>query len=527
MSGGERSELNEGAAGGGRAWSVGRGVELAVSPPVVLMVVLAVLSTALVMVSLPRREAGLSFWLFSPDHQAAYVPVVNRWNASAAGRGAPGVTVRQLSTGALQQRILGSFFSGARLSDLVEVERRMAGQIFAGPVEGIRLVDLTDRLRAEGLLDDPTTGRRGRIPAAAFTPWTTRGRVFGLPHDIHPVVLCYRADIIEGAGIDVNGIETWEDFKRVLSPLMRDEDGDGQPEHRLIGYWSTHEDKLEMMLLQAGGGFFDEDGSLVLDSEVNARVVAELGTWMHGPNAYSEFPIAADVRDFDPIGNRQKIEARALCYLMPDWMCHIWKRQMPEIAGKVKLMKLPAWERGGKRASVWGGTMLAISAGTEDPEAAWELAKELYYSADSASRLYEQKDIVTPLRDLWEMPVFSVPDGYFGGQAKAKLYMSVADDVPVRASSPFFTIAYKRANIVVQEMERWAGGNPGATMEQRLEKARELLGSASEVVRRAMERNAFHRDSLGDPLGESLSGSLGDSFGAVSGVAGAVGGGGS
>ncbi len=59
----------------------------------------------------------------------------------------------------------------------------------------------------------------------SFALWTTRGRIFGIPHDIHPVLLAHRADIIEAAGIDVSDIETWEDFDRILRPFMTDTNG--------------------------------------------------------------------------------------------------------------------------------------------------------------------------------------------------------------------------------------------------------------------------------------------------------------
>jgi arabinosaccharide transport system substrate-binding protein len=99
----------------------------------------------------------------------------------------------------------------------MEIERRIASRAFAGPLDGVGFLDLTDRIKAEGLDQ--------KINASSFTPWSTRGRIFGLPHDVHPVMLGYRADMVEAAGIDVSKIETWEDFITVLSPLLYDANG--------------------------------------------------------------------------------------------------------------------------------------------------------------------------------------------------------------------------------------------------------------------------------------------------------------
>ncbi len=92
------------------------------------------------------------------------------------------------------------------------MERRAVARAFAGPIEAVGFVDLTDRLAKDGLLE--------RINTPSFSPWSSRGRVFGLPHDVHPVMLGYRADIVEAAGIDVSKIETWDDFERIMRPLQ-------------------------------------------------------------------------------------------------------------------------------------------------------------------------------------------------------------------------------------------------------------------------------------------------------------------
>eukprot|EP01034_Spumella_vulgaris_P019931 gene19931-25505_t len=51
-----------------------------------------------------------------------------------------------------------------------------------------------------------------------------------------------------------------------------------------------------------------------------------------------------------------RLDGTVLCSILPDWQAGTWKNYLPGLGGKVKLMRLPAWEPGGRRTSVWGGT---------------------------------------------------------------------------------------------------------------------------------------------------------------------------
>jgi arabinosaccharide transport system substrate-binding protein len=453
-----------------------------------------------------RRDPGLEMWVFADIHKKLYDPIVLDWNQSvrqesagalavgeetAAGARTPDeagverkpVNLTMLGQPALLRRMLAGFFGGLPTADLIEVERTMAGQLFAGPVEAVGFVDLTDRLKEEGLYD--------AVPAASRSPWTTRGRTFGLPHDVHPVLLGVRMDLALEAGISrdqVRGIETWEDLRRVLGPLMADADGDGQADRYLLSFWPTesHRDKIEMLLLQSGTGFFDEDGMPVIASDANARTLARMVSWCVGPGR-----IAADVRDFDATGNQLKTDGYAVTYFMPDWMCAVWKNELPNMSGTLELIPLPAAEPGGRRTSVWGGTMLGIPKTAEDFEAAWAFAKRLYFSPDLARELYISSDIVTPIEALWDDPVYDGADDYFRGQAKGRLYIEQIPDVPARNASPYSQIAILRVADAATKLHRWAQEN-GVTEASALEaEAMRVLERAEEAVRRPMERNLF------------------------------------
>ena len=156
----------------------------------------------------------------------------------------PGVSVDlQLVSGtALKQRLQAAFQADLDVPDVCEIEITSAGSFFRGPLDGIGFIELNDRLKADGL--------DKRIVASRFAPYTSRGKIFGMPHDVHPVMLAYRRDLIEKAGIDVSKLRTWEDFAQAGEKATK------TGERYMFEMQANSTEQLELCLFQRDGGFF-------------------------------------------------------------------------------------------------------------------------------------------------------------------------------------------------------------------------------------------------------------------------------
>src|SRR5262245_24227464 len=437
---------------------------------------LAVVSAIMLLLWPIPEKAGLAFWIFAKSHQRLYEPMTAAWNA--AQQPADRVHILLLSGSALQRRLLSGFLSGTPLPDLVEAYVQIVVQAFKGPLEDVGFVDLTDIVRVDGIDE--------QINAPSFAPWTSRGRIFGLPHDVHPVLLAYRADIVEAAGVDVGAIETWDDFVRLLRPLVRDVDGNGYPDHYLLNIWETNPELIESLMLQAGGALFDAQEQLVLHSESNARVLATVVSWTTGPDR-----IAVNAPEFDAAGNKMRLDGTVLFSLMPDWLTGNWRQDLPQLAGKVKLMPLPAWEQGGRRTTVMGGTMLGIPKRVHDFDRAWRYAKHLYLSPDLAHALFRTTGIISPIKRHWTDPVYDEPSPYFCGQRYGRLYIAAAPDVPPRTSSPYNALAQIKMADSALALKAYAQQHGRYTTAELLPEAGRLLAQAEAEVRTQMQRNVF------------------------------------
>lgn len=438
----------------------------------------AIVSTVLYLARpVPERNAR-EFWLFSPPNLPPYLAAAETWNAAHPAAGDQ-LEVRLIHYQALERRLVAAFTADAPVADLVETESHAMARAFAGPLDGVGFVDLTDRLRDEGL--------DVAINAPSFSLWTTRSRTFGLPHDVHPCLLGYRADLVEAAGIDLSQVETWDDFRRALAPLIQDLDGDGRPDRYLLNFWENNFDLIELLLLQAGARFFLDDGSPNLNTEGNARTLASLVSWVAGPDRF-----CVDAREFTAGGDRMRIEGTVIASILPDWLAGTWKNYIPALSGKVKLMKLPAWERGGRRTSVSGGTCVGIPKAAPDFERAWAMAKHLYLSPAVAEAHFRATCIISPVKAFWELPVYHEPDPFFSGQRVGQLYIEEAPNVPERSSSPFLTLVKERMMAILVTLKARAIERNEFGADALLPDARELLAAAQADVAGRVARNVLH-----------------------------------
>lgn len=445
-----------------------------------VMIGLMALSVGAVLQSRQTSGDAVVLWVFSPTHQGLYRPMLERAGSTIE----PPLDMQLLSIAAIERRMMSGFFGGLPTADLIEAERAVVGRAFTGPLESVGFLDLTDRLREEGLLD--------QINPPSFGPWTSRGRIFGLPHDVHPVLLAYRADLVEAAGIDLSGVETWREYFQAMAPLMADHNGDGQPDRWALSFWYAEPDNLEVLLLQGGGELFDAQDRPVINAPRNAELLAEIVSWCVGPGR-----VTADIQDFSAAGHQQRIDGFAIGYLAPDWMCSIWKEQIPQMAGQVKVMPLPAFERGGRRTSVRGGTMMGIPKDSRHIDAAWEYAKMLYTSPEVAREMYELTDIISPVSSLWDDPIYDTPDPYFSGQPKGRLYIEQAPHVPNRTSSPYNRQAVFLLRDAAVALADHANRTRTYDPESLIPEAARLLDQAQSRIVRIMARNAFSSVAAG------------------------------
>jgi len=412
-----------------------------------------------------KTEATLRVWTFATTHAEAYRKALPAFEAAR-----PGVKVdlQLVHWEAVTSRLRAAFWTDLDVPDLVEVEISAAGSFFRGPPEEIGFEDLTPRLASSGLLD--------RLVRARLAPYTCRGRIYGLPHDVHPVMLAYRRDIFEAEGVDASALVTWDDFVRAGRRLTR------LGERYMIQLSDAGSHNLEALLFQRGGGYFDAEGRVTMDDEIALETLLWYIPLVAGPDRIAS----------DPGGGQGFAQAFEDGYILsticPDWRSKGIENDVPRLAGKLALMPLPAARPLGRRTTTWGGTMVGITKKCAHKDLAWELACHLYLNPDDLAERFREMNILPPLRDAWGLEAFREPRSYWSGQRIGELYAALGDDVPPQYTSPYINLAKSKLGSVVAACAAHYNRHGADGF---VEFARARLRQAGDELRKYMKRNPF------------------------------------
>ncbi|MBC8133004.1 MAG: extracellular solute-binding protein [Deltaproteobacteria bacterium] len=406
---------------------------------------------------------------FSSAHFAAYKNAIPRFEQQHNVK----VQIQQASWTALQSRLQNAILAGTEVPDLVEVFARSLGFFTRGPVEDIGLLDLTDRLRDEGLSD--------RLVPSRLSLWSERGRVYAIPHDVHPIMLAYRRDLVEQLGIDVRALDTWDKFVKEGQRITGDLNGDGTVDRYMIDLPYVFNWGLFSLLLQNDGQIFGSDGRIAF----NSPAVAETFLWYvrqtQGPKRIA----------WDSGTGQSQMKAASdglvIFHFMPDWRSYVFQTDLPSLAGKMALMPMPAWRPGGRRTSVWGGTGLVMMKQTKQPKLAWELAKFLYFDGSELGKRFAATNIIPPVMDAWDLPEFKKQNPYYSNQAVGSSYAALARETPPVYSSAVDELAQNKLGEAYSRVVEHYKSQGEAGLPERI---REELTRAADYVQRVQARNA-------------------------------------
>lgn len=256
-------------------------------------------------------------------------------------------------------------------------------------------------------------------------------KYYAMPWDSGPVVMYYRRDVFEAAGLPSDpdsvskAVATWDDYFNVCKTIKEKTGSACFSNNKANNYGRLY----EMMLWQQGLGYYNDQGQVTVDSPENvatlemlkkfwdADLTSDQLEWTDG--WYAE--LAADTTA-KPIATL--VEAAWMGAFLKGWIA-------PGTEGKWGVALMPAMKDGEVRGANDGGSAFVIPEQSQNKEAAWALTEFLFGRVDNQVAMFKSSDFFPSLEAAYADPVFSEPDPFFADQAVRPMYVDVVKEVPI------------------------------------------------------------------------------------------------
>jgi multiple sugar transport system substrate-binding protein len=189
------------------------------------------------------------------------------------------------------------------------------------------------------------------------------GKTYGVPQDVGPMALFYRADLFKQYGLPVP--TTWDEYAAAARTLRQKD-----PSKYLTTFSSHDPGWFAGLSQQAGAAWWQTDGT----------------TWKVGQNDAATKKVASywgDLVDsgdvlgqpmYTPAWNKQLNDGTLLGWPTAVWGAGVLEGIAPDTKGKWALAPLPTWDAGQPATGYWGGSSTAVMKGSKHKAAATEFA---------------------------------------------------------------------------------------------------------------------------------------------------------
>jgi multiple sugar transport system substrate-binding protein/lactose/L-arabinose transport system substrate-binding protein len=315
------------------------------------------------------------------------------------------VTITQIGRADMKDKFKSTLLSGSGAPAAAMMESVDA----ASWVNTGGLRDISPWLEEAGIKDKFVSGKWG--------PLEKDGGTYALPWDIGPVGTFYRRDVFDEYDIDVDSIETWDDYIEEGQKLPDDQYLLNLPSNDYDGLW-------RMMFRQIGGQPFTESGAVNINSEKSLQVARIL-------KRIRDSGIANDLASWSSAWFTAFGEGTTASLTAGAWMEGTLKAELGDTSGMWGVMKPPAIESGGSRATNWGGSNLTIANQVSDDKArrAWDYMAYTLGQKEHQITMYEEFGIFPALKPAYESDAFDSGSEFLDGQQAGRMFAEIAPNI--------------------------------------------------------------------------------------------------
>ncbi|MCM8712038.1 ABC transporter substrate-binding protein [Clostridium sp. SYSU_GA19001] len=240
-------------------------------------------------------------------------------------------------------------------------------------------------------------------------------KLYGIPLNSKTAVMIYRVDVLNSLGINAEYIKTYEDFITAGQNVLK---SSGK---KMIALPADIENTYRMLLNQLGQSYFEKDGKPVLNSPKTQRTLGIL-------KKIYESGIVQEVKSTKDYINLIKNGTVAAAVLTPEGV-NSFIKEIPELKGKLQVMKIPAFEEGGNQAVSLGGDNVLLLNSSQNKKAAIEFSKFTTEDKDNITELIKELGMIPSYIKYYDEKWFGKEEEYFQGQKLWRLYSELAEDI--------------------------------------------------------------------------------------------------
>lgn len=249
---------------------------------------------------------------------------------------------------------------------------------------------------------------------------TPDGQLIGFPMDTGPTALYYRQDLFEQAGLPTEpaevgaAMDTWEKYL----------DAAEQYKQKTGKYMIDNVNRIYTQAMsQEGTRYMDEQNKFIGDGP-QIKGAFDLAVQAH------QRKLAVNAEDWTPDWNAAMSTGTVSSFVGAVWMAEVLKDSAANTAGKWRVAPAP----GGPGNN--GGSFIAITKASRDPEAAWEVIKWVQ-NPENQVKAYNEISLFPAAKAGIESPDVLVEDKFFGNQIINEIFGEAAVKVKPVYLSPY------------------------------------------------------------------------------------------
>jgi multiple sugar transport system substrate-binding protein len=258
--------------------------------------------------------------------------------------------------------------------------------------------------------------------------------VYGIPQDSGPMGNLYRTDILEEAGIS-EAPATWEEYAEAAD-AVKSETGS-----YISNFAPNDPGQLMGLLWQAGVKPFGYDGDTGVTVDVASDEAKEVMAYWQDLIDRDLVSVDADFTDqwYQGLAN-----GKYAGWLTAAWGPLFLQGTAADTSGLWGAAPLPQWTEGETSGGNWGGSSDAVLATTENPIAAYELAKWINHDEESTLKFATEQFLFPAATSALENEEFVGQESeFYGGQKVNELFAEISTTVDTEFQwLPYMDFAY-------------------------------------------------------------------------------------